>query len=268
MGAVSENATALHQKLADKIVYPLGLMAAPLSDAEITAVGKGRTGRPALREGLVHKLRTVVVTSASDEEIDALAEALDTTPLMFRSNDADGERVIAKTLVLRSQIAAIAAHGGEGEGLSAELLAFINKEVGEARTEATEQRDQSASQQMSIVVTGDDPAFVRRTPQDSGRDVRQGPGQLVEAGVGPVVAPQLRQLVEDDPQPVEPRGVLHGHDQVDRSPLQSQPRAAYVGVRQQVVGDRHQFDPPATRRLDIGDQPLQAERPQDRHLRQ
>ncbi|WP_143672388.1 hypothetical protein [Streptomyces sp. OK228] len=65
---------------------------------------------------------------------------------MFRSNDADGERGIAKTLVLRSQIAPIAARGGEGERLSAELLVFINKEVGEARTEATAQRDQSASQ--------------------------------------------------------------------------------------------------------------------------
>ncbi|WP_143672389.1 hypothetical protein [Streptomyces sp. OK228] len=64
--AVSEDASAPHQKLANKIVYLLGLMAAPLSDAEIAAVGKARTGRPTVREGLVHKLRTVVVTSASD----------------------------------------------------------------------------------------------------------------------------------------------------------------------------------------------------------
>ncbi|AKN73681.1 hypothetical protein QR97_31545 [Streptomyces sp. PBH53] len=122
--------------LAGKITYVLDRMPAPVTDAALAARGNDLVGAEVLTEDLVHDLRTGVVTSASDEVLRALAEALDTTPLMFRSHDAGVERVIAETLVLRNQVAAIAARGGAEAGLSAELLAFISKEVSNARREA------------------------------------------------------------------------------------------------------------------------------------
>jgi hypothetical protein len=60
---------------------------------------------------------------------------------MFKPGDAGVERVIAETLVLSNQVAAIAARGGAEAGLSAELLAFIHKEVAKARTEAIAPHD-------------------------------------------------------------------------------------------------------------------------------
>ncbi|MFD7013968.1 helix-turn-helix transcriptional regulator [Streptomyces sp. NPDC059928] len=128
-----------------KIVYLLEQLPDPLSDAEVAARGNGRAGAQILTADLVRGLRTGAVVNASDEALGALAEALDTTPLIFRSGDAGVQRVIAETLVLKNQVAAIAARGGGEEGLSAELLAFINQEVAKARTEAVAHRDHPAS---------------------------------------------------------------------------------------------------------------------------
>ncbi|MGW2702342.1 helix-turn-helix transcriptional regulator [Streptomyces sp. NPDC001340] len=125
----------LPETLAQKITYLLERLPAPLSDAEIAALGNSRTGHEALSENLVRDLRTGLTTSASQEALHALAEALDTTPLIW-SDDADVQRIIAETLLLRGQIAAMAARGGEQEGLSAELLQFISREVDKARAEA------------------------------------------------------------------------------------------------------------------------------------
>ncbi|MFG2800519.1 helix-turn-helix transcriptional regulator [Streptomyces pseudovenezuelae] len=138
-----EEEGALPTSLADKIDYLLEQMPGPVSDAEISAAGNARTGRNTLTEDLVHGLRTGAVTSVSDEVLNALAEALDTTPLIF-SEDADVQRIIAETLLLKGQIAAIAARGGDKDGLSAELLMFISKEVGKARTEARARGDHSS----------------------------------------------------------------------------------------------------------------------------
>ncbi|MCP3822679.1 helix-turn-helix domain-containing protein [Streptomyces sp. A3M-1-3] len=125
----------LPETLAEKITYLLEQLPSPLSDAEVAALGNSRTGAEILDEDLVRDLRTGVVTSASDEEVlHALAEALDTTPLIW-SADADVQRIIAETMLLRGQVAALAARGGGQEGLSAELLQFILKEVDKARVD-------------------------------------------------------------------------------------------------------------------------------------
>ncbi|MGW5200777.1 helix-turn-helix transcriptional regulator [Streptomyces spiralis] len=137
--------TMLPTTIAGKITYLLEQLPGPLSDAEVAVRGNSRAGAQVLSEELVRGLRTGAVTDASDEVLGALADALDTTPLVFRSGDPGVQRVIAETLVLRNQVAAIAARGGEEEGLSAELLAFINKEVAKARAETAPHRDHPTS---------------------------------------------------------------------------------------------------------------------------
>ncbi|MET8008972.1 helix-turn-helix transcriptional regulator [Streptomyces sp. NPDC005271] len=124
----------LPETLAEKITYLLEQLPSPPSDAEVAVLGNSRTGAEILDEGLVRDLRTGVVTGASDEVLHALAEALDTTPLIW-SADADVQRIIAETMLLRGQVAALAARGGGQEGLSAELLQFILKEVEKAKAD-------------------------------------------------------------------------------------------------------------------------------------
>ncbi|MDX2819926.1 helix-turn-helix transcriptional regulator [Streptomyces ipomoeae] len=141
-GARSEGMTAVPKTFADKITHLLEQLPVRLSDAEIAARGNSRTGQQVLTEELVRGLRTGQVTSASREVGEALAKAFDTTPLMW-SEDADVQRIITETLVLKGQIAAIAARGGGEEGLSAELLAFVSREVGKAREEFQGQPGQS-----------------------------------------------------------------------------------------------------------------------------
>jgi transcriptional regulator with XRE-family HTH domain len=139
--AASAEAAVLPATLAGKITYQLGRLPAPMTDAALAARGNGLVGAEVLTADLVRGLRTGAVVSATDEVLRALAEALDTTPLMFKPGDAGVERVIAETLVLSNQVAAIAARGGAEAGLSAELLAFIHKEVAKARTEAIAPHD-------------------------------------------------------------------------------------------------------------------------------
>ncbi|MFF4827475.1 helix-turn-helix domain-containing protein [Streptomyces sp. NPDC001212] len=137
--------TMLPTTLEGKIAYLLEQLPKPLSDAEVADRGNSSAGSQVLTEDLVRGLRMGTVAEASDEVLGALAEALDTTPLFFRSGDAGVQRVIAETLVLRNQVAAIAARGGAEEGLSGELLAFINKEVAKARAKAVAHRDHPTS---------------------------------------------------------------------------------------------------------------------------
>ncbi|MFF5538699.1 helix-turn-helix domain-containing protein [Streptomyces cinerochromogenes] len=141
---VSDDTAVLPATLAGKITYLLDRLPAPIPDATLAARGNGLVGAEVLTADLVRDLRTGAVANASDDVLRALAGALDTTPLMFKSGDAGVERVIAETLVLSNQVAAIAARGGAEAGLSAELLAFINKEVSKARTEAIAPRDPRA----------------------------------------------------------------------------------------------------------------------------
>ncbi|MET9142956.1 helix-turn-helix transcriptional regulator [Streptomyces sp. NPDC004042] len=141
--AASAGAESTPRSLAEKITYLLGQMAQPLTDAEIAE--RGNRGTRALDEDLVRKLRTGVVTNASGDVLDGLAEALDTTRLYFESNDASVQQVIAETMVLKDRVVAIAARGGGAEGLPAELLAFINKEVDKARAEVLDRPGRSAS---------------------------------------------------------------------------------------------------------------------------
>ncbi|MFK8905918.1 helix-turn-helix transcriptional regulator [Streptomyces sp. YS-3] len=143
--AVQVGSTTLPTTLEGKIAYLLEQLPDPLSDVEVAARGNSRAGAHVLTADLVRGLRTGAVLNASDDVLGALAEALETTPLIFRSGDAGVQRVIAETLVLRNQVAAIAARGGEEEGLSAELLAFINQEVAKARAEGAAQREHPAS---------------------------------------------------------------------------------------------------------------------------
>jgi len=126
--------------LAEKIAYLVRRLPTPLSDAEVAAEGNSRIGTRVLTEELVRQLRTGEVTTASEDVLGALAEALDTTPLIW-SDDANVQRIIAGTWLLKSEFAAIAARGGEKEGLSADLLSFIRKEVEQARAEAKAQPD-------------------------------------------------------------------------------------------------------------------------------
>ncbi|CCK32103.1 hypothetical protein BN159_7724 [Streptomyces davaonensis JCM 4913] len=125
----------LPETLAEKITYLLERLPIPPSDAQLAALGNDRTGREVLTEDLVRDLRTGKVSSAQDDVLDALAEALDTTPLIW-SQDADVQRIIGGTMLLRGQISAIAARGGEEKGLPADLLDFILHEVDKARSEA------------------------------------------------------------------------------------------------------------------------------------
>ncbi|QFQ97307.1 helix-turn-helix domain-containing protein [Streptomyces phaeolivaceus] len=142
-GARSGGTLSEPRTLADKITYVLDQMPVRPSDTEIAARGNAMIGRHVLTGDLVCGLRTGRVTSVSPAAGEALAEALDTTSLMW-SEDADVQRIITETLVLRGQIAAIAARGGGEEGLSAELLAFVSREVGKAGEEFRGQPDQSA----------------------------------------------------------------------------------------------------------------------------
>ncbi|MEU6416005.1 helix-turn-helix transcriptional regulator [Streptomyces spiralis] len=141
--------TMLPETIAGKITYLLEQLPTPLSDAQVAALGNSRGRTQLLTEELVRGLRTGAVVDASDEALAVLAEALDTTPLFFSSGDPGVQRVIAETLVLRNQVAAIAARGGEEEGLSTELLAFINKEVSKASAEAVALRDHPSSEETS-----------------------------------------------------------------------------------------------------------------------
>ncbi|MGC0328049.1 transcriptional regulator with XRE-family HTH domain [Streptomyces sp. SAI-170] len=125
----------LPETLAEKITYLLEQLPSPLSDAEVAALGNSRTRTKILTEDLVRDLRTGAVNSTSEEVLDALAEAVDTTPLIW-SADADVQRIIAETMLLRGQVAALAARGGEQEGLSTALLEFIFREVDKARADA------------------------------------------------------------------------------------------------------------------------------------
>lgn len=133
-----ERGPVLPATLDGKITYLLGQLSRPLSDAEVAARGNQWAGAQVLTEDLVRKLRTGVVATASGEVLGALAEALDTTPLFFESGDAGVQQVIAETMALKDRVAAIAARGGGEQGLSVELLAFINKEVAKARAEAAD----------------------------------------------------------------------------------------------------------------------------------
>jgi DNA-binding XRE family transcriptional regulator len=125
----------LPETLAEKITYLLAQLPMPLDDAQIAALGNDRAGRQVLTEELVCDLRTGVGTGADHDALDALAEALDTTPVIW-SQDADVRRIIAETMLLKGKIAAIAARGGEQQGLSADLLDFVLREVDKARAEA------------------------------------------------------------------------------------------------------------------------------------
>ncbi|PAK24676.1 hypothetical protein CJD44_21135 [Streptomyces sp. alain-838] len=144
---VEEGGLVLPTTLDGKITYLLEKRPRPLSDAEVAARGNWWAGAPVLSDDLVRGLRTGVIAAASDEVLGALAEALDTTPLFFASNDAGVQKVITEAMALKDQVAAIAARGGGEEGLSAELLAFIGKEVAKARAEVVDRRDHSASGQ-------------------------------------------------------------------------------------------------------------------------
>lgn len=126
-----QDGEGLPATLAEKITYLLEQLPAPLSDAELADLGNGRTGTEVLTPDLVRDLRTGAVRSAEEDALGALAQALDTTPLIW-SEDADVQRVIAETLLLKNQIAAMAARGGE---LSNELLRFVLDEVDKVREE-------------------------------------------------------------------------------------------------------------------------------------
>ncbi|MFE0934097.1 helix-turn-helix domain-containing protein [Streptomyces mutabilis] len=128
-----------------QITYLLEQLPQPLSDAEVAVRGNRWAGAQILTEDLVRQLRTGELATASGEVLGALAEALDTTPLFFESCDAGVQRVIVETMALKDRVAAIAARGGGEEGLSAELLAFISKEVTKASAEIADRRDHSAS---------------------------------------------------------------------------------------------------------------------------
>ncbi|MFI0961367.1 helix-turn-helix transcriptional regulator [Streptomyces sp. NPDC021080] len=125
----------LPETLAEKITYLLGRLSEDLSDQQVAARGNARAGAEVLSADLVHELRTGRVTHAPQNVLSALAEALDTTPVIW-SQDADVQRILSETMLLRGQIAAIAARGGEQKGLSADLLDFILHEVDKARVEA------------------------------------------------------------------------------------------------------------------------------------
>ncbi|MFJ7969418.1 helix-turn-helix transcriptional regulator [Streptomyces sp. NPDC096324] len=125
----------LPETLAEKITYLLGRLSEDLSDQQVAARGNARAGVEVLNADMVHELRTGRVTHASQDVLSALAEALDTTPVIW-SQDADVQRILSETMLLRGQIAAIAARGGEQKGLSADLLDFILHEVDKARVEA------------------------------------------------------------------------------------------------------------------------------------
>ncbi|MFF4780727.1 helix-turn-helix transcriptional regulator [Streptomyces griseorubiginosus] len=131
---VQQGGEGLPETLAEKIAYLVEQLPAPLSDAELAELGNARTGTETLTTELVRDLRTGAVSSAGDDVLDALAKALNTSPLIW-SQDADVQRVIAETLLLKHQIVALAARGGEQQGLSAELLRFVFDVVDEARAE-------------------------------------------------------------------------------------------------------------------------------------
>ncbi|MGQ4383640.1 helix-turn-helix domain-containing protein [Streptomyces sp. SAS_270] len=130
----SRDGGGLPKTLAEKITYLVKQLPAPLSDAELADLGNGSTGTDVLTADLVRDLRTGALRSAEDDVLDALAKALNTSPLIW-SQDADVQRVIAETLLLKNQIVALAARGGEQQGLSAELLQFVFDVVDEARAE-------------------------------------------------------------------------------------------------------------------------------------
>ncbi|MFJ4689255.1 helix-turn-helix transcriptional regulator [Streptomyces sp. NPDC088789] len=139
-------ASALPATLAGKIGYLLERLPVPLCDADIAARGNPVGGPPVLTADLVADLRTGRVENVGEEVLRALADALGTTPLIFSSGDSQVEQVIAETIELTSRVAAIAARGGAEEGLSAELLSFINREVAKAEAEARASHDPAATE--------------------------------------------------------------------------------------------------------------------------
>lgn len=129
-----QDGEGLPETLAEKIAYVLDQLPAPLSDAELADLGNSRASTRVLTTELVRNLRTGAVRSAEDDVLDALAKALNTSPLIW-SQDAGVQRVIAETLLLKNEIVALAARGGGRQGLSAELLQFVVDVVDEVRAE-------------------------------------------------------------------------------------------------------------------------------------
>ncbi|MFE4664588.1 helix-turn-helix transcriptional regulator [Streptomyces sp. NPDC056716] len=143
---VPGSAPVLPATLAGKIGYLLERLPAPLSDADIAARADAAGGPAVLTADLVADLRTGRVEDASDEVLRALADALGTTPLIFSTGDSHVEQVIAETIELTNRVAAIAARGGGEEGLSDELLSFINREVSRAQAEARASHNPTATE--------------------------------------------------------------------------------------------------------------------------
>ncbi|MGW1976825.1 hypothetical protein [Streptomyces sp. NPDC001889] len=86
----------------------------------------GNRERPGVLDAdLVRALRTGAQTDASDDVLDALARALDASPVFFRSDSAEVAQVVAAVRAAQAGLTVMAARGAGEDGLPAELLDFV-----------------------------------------------------------------------------------------------------------------------------------------------
>ena len=126
------------RSLAEKITYLLAHSypgQTPPSDAEIAHSVNAYAGGPVITVDGVRDLRTGAQQAASPLIQEGLAQAFDVTPMYFQPDETvarqvfEGLRLLAS--VRRGAVGRRAARGLGPEGLSADVLAYINKVVEE-----------------------------------------------------------------------------------------------------------------------------------------
>lgn len=126
------------RSLAEKITYLLDHSypgQTPPSDAEIARSVNAYAGGPVITEDGVRDLRTGAQQAASPLVQEGLAQVFDVSPMYFQPDEAVARQVYEGLRLLQSvrrgAVGRNAARGLGPEGLSADVLAYINKVVEE-----------------------------------------------------------------------------------------------------------------------------------------
>ncbi|WP_327352791.1 helix-turn-helix domain-containing protein [Streptomyces sp. NBC_01304] len=129
-------ATEVPKSLAEKISYLLahsypGPEARP-SDADLARHVNEHAGAPIATEADICALRTGVEIEASPALRDGLAAVFGVSPMYFQPHEATARQVVEGLQLLASgNVGKVAARGLGKEGLSADLLAYINEVAAE-----------------------------------------------------------------------------------------------------------------------------------------
>lgn len=133
------SASQVPRSLAEKIAYLLDHSypgeQTPPSDAEVARAVNDHAGGPVIDEAGVRDLRTGTVPTASPVVCEGLAEVFGVSPMFFQPDDAVARQVFEGLRLLASArkgaVGRLEARGLGAEGLSEDVLAFLNEVVTE-----------------------------------------------------------------------------------------------------------------------------------------